>query len=393
MEIFSHVERTVASPSRYNEGKYEFYNRVAGTYRDQVRQLIEDWFSHFDPADRPDLRGRLQADDKRQFNGAFFELYLHESLLRMGHTVTCHPTVSGTQRRPDFRAEKDGRFFYLEARSASDSDAVTTSSARIDQVYDSLNKIDSPNFTLAVDLIRHTSKAFGARPLRRRVESWLRDLDPDQHMLGEAVGLEDLPFKRDEEEKSGWIIEFRAIGKPVEARGKSGVRPVGLMNDDLPWANEGGVGRALSDKGRAYGNLDAPFVVAVACQDMTLNDDDIAATLYGNGHWESVDGPAGEAVQLIHREPNGYWWDGDEWIHRGVSAVLVVPLLRATSVANQSHTIWEHPNPEFAIAKLPLWRRALHDNGMPVFVEPEAPQAKWFDLDEPWPAGEAFSVA
>src|SRR3712207_8522149 len=54
--------------------------------------------------------------------GAFFEVYLHECLRRMGYSVTCHPELEGTSRRPDFLAKKGGRSIFVEARSASASD-------------------------------------------------------------------------------------------------------------------------------------------------------------------------------------------------------------------------------------------------------------------------------
>ncbi|BCB78382.1 hypothetical protein GCM10022251_30340 [Phytohabitans flavus] len=69
------------------------------------------------------------AKDDRQVRGAFFELYLHERLLRIGYTVTCHPVLEGTSRRPDFLAERDGRSIYIEARSASATDVAVGAAA------------------------------------------------------------------------------------------------------------------------------------------------------------------------------------------------------------------------------------------------------------------------
>lgn len=109
MSIFSEIARDDPSRRAHGDGQFTFLDRVAGPYWDQVRELIEDWFSRLCPDAQADIRGRLRSSDDRHVRGAFFELYLHECLLRMGYTVTCHPVLEGTTRRPDFLAEKEGR--------------------------------------------------------------------------------------------------------------------------------------------------------------------------------------------------------------------------------------------------------------------------------------------
>jgi hypothetical protein len=71
----------------------------------------------------------------------------------MGYSVTCHPKLDGTNRRPDFLAEKDGHSIYFEARSASPSDVAVGAAARLNAVYESLDKLDSPNFFLWIDVV------------------------------------------------------------------------------------------------------------------------------------------------------------------------------------------------------------------------------------------------
>jgi hypothetical protein len=57
----------------------------------------------------------------------------------------------------------------------------------------------------------------------------------------------------------------------------------------------------------------------------------------------------------------------------------------------QRHTIWEHPDPEVAVAPLRMWRRSVVDaDGHIGFVEPERTQADWLGLGNPWLVGEAF---
>lgn len=383
--IFSARTRTDGSPAAHGDSNFKFLDRVSGPYWDQVRRLIEEWFARLCPDAQADVHSRLRSKDDRQYNGAFFELYLHECLLRMGYTVTCHPTVEGTSRRPDFLAEKDGGAIYVEARSASSSDVVVGAAARVNTVYESLDKLDSPNFFLWIDVREQGDASLRARPLRGRLERWLAGLDPDDHQLGER--RDDLPSLTHMD--AGWVIEFHAIPKSPLARGKAGVRPLGVFGGGRAELVEGeeGIRSALADKGSAYGALRAPFVVAVASSSVSLDDNDVLSALYGT---EAVLVATGETI----RRPDGYWYAGDRWEHRGVSAVLVVKDLHPAFVGRQKHTIWEHPDPEAPVDALPMWRRSVVGaDGRMTFVEPDRTQADWFGLGDPWPVGEAFPKA
>jgi hypothetical protein len=389
VKVFSMARRTDPSPASHGDGHFRFLDRVSGSYWDQVRDLIEDWFSRLDAEAQADVRGRLRSKDDRQFNGAFFELYLHECLLRMGYSVTCHPELEETSRRPDFLAEKDGRTIYVEARSASSSEVAVGKSARVNAVYESLDKLDSPNFFLWIDVAKQGDEPLRARPLRARLEKWLARLNPDEHSL-EDKRRDDLPVFSHED--AGWKIEFRAIPRSPDARGREGARPLGVFGGGAAqWVQDDEEIRgALIDKGSVYGSLGAPFVVAVASSSMTLDDHDVLNALYGTEVIEfrvSADGTESTAAT---RKPDGYWYRGDRWDHRGVSAVLVVKNLHPAFVGEQQHTIWEHPQPEAPVDPLPIWRRSLIEGRGMTFVGPERSQAEWFDLGDPWPVGEAF---
>ncbi|MGI5151470.1 hypothetical protein ACQEVC_34745 [Plantactinospora sp. CA-294935] len=312
----------------------------------------------------------------------------------MGYTVTCHPVLEGTSRRPDFLAEKDGRPIYIEARSASASDVSVGATARVNAVYESLNRLDSPNFFLWIEVVRQGPGPLRAKPLRGRLERWLSGLNPDNYALGRR--RDDLPSHRYEEKTGGddvgWIIEFWAIPKSPEARDREGVRPLGIYGGKATWVHDGdGILGALSDKGAAYGPLGAPFIVAVASSSMSLGDHDVKKALYGTEMLQITTATDGTESHAYVREANGYWYPGDHWEHRAVSAVLVVKQLHPAFVGNQRHTIWEHPDPDHAVEALPLWRRSVAGADDRIeFVDPRRTQADWFGLGDPWPVGEPF---
>lgn len=84
---------------------------------------------------------------------AFFELYVHELLLRLEYAVEVHPlSPAGEATHPDFlgfRRTEGGLF--VEARVTMDqSEADAAAQARINQAYDALNRLDSPDFFLNI---------------------------------------------------------------------------------------------------------------------------------------------------------------------------------------------------------------------------------------------------
>lgn len=385
--VFSAISRNDPSPASHGDSQFQFLDRVSGPYWDQVRDLIEDWFSRLCSDAQADVRGRLRSRDDRQFDGAFFELYVHECLLRMGYTVTCHPEPEGSERRPDFLAEKNRSRMYVEARSASTSDVSVGAAARLNTVYQSLDRLDSPNFFLWIDVERQGDAPFAAKPLRRRLETWLAGLDPDDYPAVDQ--RRDLPELR--HESGGWAFTFNAIPKSRSARGEEGVRPLGIFGGrEAHWVhNDAGIRAALADKGSAYGSLGAPFVVAVATSSLSMYDHDVRNALYGT---EVVQiSLASDGASTWARKPDGYWYAGTHWAHRGVSAVLVAKQLHPTFNGSQTHTLWEHPDPEFPVDELPIWRRSTVEDGNLTVVDPQRSQADWFGLGDPWPVGEAFA--
>jgi hypothetical protein len=104
--LFPDTQRTDPEKYRSTESNYEFLQRVDDPAFANVRAVFNEWFARF--AERQeasavnDLRRRFQAKGDEQLYGAFWELYLHETLLRLGFDVTVHPE-SERGRNPTLR--------------------------------------------------------------------------------------------------------------------------------------------------------------------------------------------------------------------------------------------------------------------------------------------------
>jgi hypothetical protein len=391
VSVFDEGPREDASPSRQGESTADFYNRVKGPYWDDIRAVIEDWVGHLDAETRADVRARLRSSDEYNFRSALLELFLHESLFRSGYSVTCHPEVPQGTRRPDFLVSKDDKSFYLEARAVGGSGGDAGASRRAGDLYDAVNKMESADFFIWVDVQRIGANSLGARPLRRELTQWLAGLDPDDvAALSGSNVLDALPtytLNRD-----GWKIVFRPIPKAADKRGhKPGSRVLGMFggvnaqfsDDASPLRN------ALSDKGKAYGSLDLPYVIALGIS-VISDDDDVWDALYGSEQHQIITDPSGAVTTRPMRAPDGYWYRGDHWAHRGVSGVLIVRNLHPAQVASQVPVLWLHPEPQHPMEEVPIWRCMVPDAGRVRDVDNSIDPRGLFALPEPWPRGEAF---
>lgn len=388
--LFEAINRTDPQPARFLEGTYRFLNRVSSPYWQQVRDQMEMWLSHVPHPHRKDLRERLASGNDGQFNGAYLELYLHESFLRLGAEVLIHPdTPSG--RHPDFLVRDDVQEFYVEARSIlQQSDADRAKGGRQAALYDALQALNSPNFFLWIDVQEIGPDDLPKRPLVRALERWLATLNPDeeQERLTRYNTLDVL--KRFESSDRGWTVSFRAIPKSLPARGHDGIRPLGMFGGlDVDVVD--GVGplkRALLEKGNAYGAPEGPFIIALGVDWFTARDDfDITGALFGTSQLQ-FSPTTGETRHT--RAGDGFWFGGDRWLRAHVTGVLQVNNLQPALFASASPTLWLHPEPARPIVPPEAWSVMDPTSGEMVRHEARRSHPDLFGIPENWPVGVPF---
>lgn len=378
--IFDGIVRTDDSPCGHNEATATFLNRAAGASWEQVRHLLEEWASHIPALDRGDLVGRLRSPINSQFAGAFWELYLHETLKRCGFVVTIHPNVEGVRRKPDFLVTSKESSFYVEAKALLTPEADPGANGRRRQLYDSLNKISSPNFFLAINESAIGPSDLPTRPLRTALEKWLDSLDPGAISL---TAFDEDPSNTFPWVRDGWEIRFRAIPIRADARGQPDHRPLGVFGPSAAWVNSD-LKAALSDKGSAYGELGHPLVIAVNTFGFSNDDFDVMNALYGSLQIRvSVHDPGADAVEMRARD--GYWAAG-EWAHRHVSGLLIGRSLTPWNVAQNVPTLWRHPHPYADAPSLGTWRIASVVDDKINFTDARESIHSFLGLPADWPA-------
>jgi hypothetical protein len=381
--IFDSVDRTLATPRGHEESTFAFYNRVCGAYWSPVRDILQDWADGLPEEDYVDSRARLRSGDDDQFNSAYFELYLHESLRRAGYKITVHPqTPSG--RRPDFYAWRADGGFYLEAIAPAPSLAARASSARLARVYRVLEETNVPNWQLWIEEVESADASPPAAKLRSEIRAWLSRLDPAEH-----AEISSRP--QFEWEAAGWRVALSAIPVPPDAKGSHTRRSIGVypmsgggIDNSLP------IIQALGKKDRAYGDLPEPLVIAIGVYQVDRDRWAIQNALWGHEAVQLPENPKDPG--MLVRDPDGYFGAPDTWLHTNVSGVLVVNRLGPARFLSAEASLWVHPAPARQLTNAIGWpfeSTALTPAGLET-TPPAILPWHFFDLPEAWPPGEAF---
>jgi hypothetical protein len=234
---------------------------------------------------------------------------------------------------------------------------------RVNQVYDLIDRLDSPNFFLDVTVVEPGPSSPPVTRLRRDLSRWLSGLDPDEvtkvMVSGGGIYSWPSPFEWSE---SGWEVEFIPIPKVARARGRPGIRPIGVLKGLGPEVVDryAPIRRVLDFKAKHYGELDYPLVVAVLVQEHFASQGVLKQVLFGEPD-----------SMVSQKERAKVGLDGFFHTPRAarVSAVLAATELAPWTVARNAPATWRNPYAKRPlVTKLPF-RASLWDYDRSKMVE------------------------
>ncbi|MBI1885811.1 MAG: hypothetical protein HYS09_05805 [Chloroflexi bacterium] len=238
--------------------------------------------------------------------------------------MTVHPGAKAKKsNRPDFLVKSNSGTFYLEATLASErSHEDQAAQARENIVYDALDRLDSPNFFIGMNLRGAPKTPPSARRMRAFLADRLKALDPDHITdLYRSGGKQALP--RWHYQHDGWTIEFYPIPKSPKARGKSGIRSIGFRSYAMWGRTASAIRDAILSKAGKYGNLEAPYVIAVNVVPHGAQRDDIMEALFGDEQMVIQLTKSGPREGGMNRKLNGAWTSPAGPRYTRVSAALL----------------------------------------------------------------------
>ena len=364
--------RVDASPSRHDEAMFAFYDRCANAVIGSVRDKLEEWFSKYPSGrDRQDLLGKFRDGDRRQFASAAWELYIHESLRRQGFDVEPNPPLAHTTRRIDFLATKEGDRVYVECAIVTHSDDDAKRLGGIGALEAAID--DSGILDYWLDL-QFDKRGQGPIPPDRFVAGLREWVDAqDIEALAAVAHQGQIWLPSYDWKEGGWIARVWAIPRSPELRGRDDIRPLGIMSAETEEKSVWLALRAkLEAKAEAYGELDAPYVIAVNAPDAWPRDLYAAWAVYGPFAFE-----AGWQRDGFLLRPNGPTYPG-------VSGVLASVALQPHSFPRQWPTLYENPAADRRPPDSLAWSRIRVEEGAPVGVQGTDPP-ELFDTGSGWP--------
>ena len=348
MAVFDDITPDLDGPRAPDETAFGYLSRSTRAEAAKVRSLIEDWVSRYPERDRPALVARLRSKIDDAHQSAFFELALHELLIVTGHTIVAiEPKLHHTPYSPDFLVQApDGSRFYLEAVVATAKSAqAVAADKRLNMAIAAIERVESPVHFLYLHIEGKPTQPIRGRQLRGALAAWIADLpdsDDAQNVppfVYEAFGAKftiEAPFRKNRRDRP----DDRAIG------GRS-LEPY--------WGTPGdGIRESVAKKASRYGELDAPYVVAVNATGEHQSEEDALDAMLGSPCVIDRQFEDGRHETKESRNPDGVRWGKNGPRNTGLSAVLFTKQFSPWSVELRRALLIRSPWAARPLAAAPL---------------------------------------
>jgi hypothetical protein len=378
--LFDDRLRTLEGGASHVISQFDYLNESARPEAVCVRDLVDEWLSHYPAPQRGRLVNRLRSRDNILHHGAFFELLLHELLLKSScEVIAIERSIEGSERKPDFLASTPGgERFYLEATLATGrSQADAGRQQLLSEALQAIDSVESPNFFLSLHIRGMPTQPISARGLRHRLRQFLAPLDPAVASAQLEQGVFE-PYSH-VEEHDGVRLLITAVPKHRPAAGRA------LGGYSLPPRERDAhlrIRDAVAGKASRYGELDLPYIVAVNAQGHYADCDDAFAALFGSDAATEQDGK-----WVPTRMPDGALSGPRGPQNTRVSAVLSTERLGSWSIRQQRARLIHNPWAQRPLISRPFALEEWRPQGEHLVRSEGASLGEIFGLPEGWPEG------
>ena len=267
MNLFQSKPRPLMTGIPPGMGPYEYLDASGRREAEKVRATLDEWLTRYPTESRASLMARLRDVDEVGHNSAFFELFLHELLLRRGYTILAiEPPVPEVDTRPDYLVETPhGIQFYLEAAVVS-GQALTDRGAlkREADLLRALEEVRHPRFQISIQDLSAPDAAFRKASVQAEVRAWLNSLDTE-HPPSQAEQDSDSSPWRMKLNVSGATPLLRAWARRRDAAPREPGQDLMYYGPPVrAVVPAAAIRRRAIEKAKRYGRaLDKPFYIAL----------------------------------------------------------------------------------------------------------------------------------
>lgn len=331
--LFEEGIRESTDPKRIGETVYQFLDRSARPGMSTIRSTLNSWFLLLPD----DLKGvylsRFKA--KRNFEGAFYELFLLGLFKKMGFRVTLDPITGKNSKVPDFLLCKEQEKIYVEATRNEYSSTSKVPRFKIrEQIIEELNNLDLGDLRLLINELR---VFVDQKPSIKELKLQLNDHCKKINLLGYAdnsfvISDDDLFPYQDE---NIFISASFYVKRNYKAQSKKTV--VGDSYDIGADETACQLKNSIEAKKSKYGKLQKPYIICVNFPRMMLDKNEILSVY--------------EPLQRKGKEINGKLprsLFSESPSNNSISA-LIVSFVLPFNMSNPQFWILKNPNADFPI--------------------------------------------
>lgn len=338
MRLFDDFERTYYGPADPDEPFYKFLDRFNDPRAEQARTLCNQWFPDYE-CDAPEdelarFLGNFCGKDDVNHYAAWFELLMHQILVRIGFDVTVEPKLklAGHELTPDFAIAWNGSRIFVEATVVAPENDPFAPSQFEEDADDKFTQLEIANFTASIARASGTlNRRLKKQEIEREFERILAKHEPDEIQSRiDRYGYGSLPTEPIS--FGDWQLLVELWPLPPEKRAPRKARVAGWPQARMHDSSIPNAKQKIKKKLKRYRQVSSQLIVAVNVHNLGGFDPKI------DGH-----------DVLFARD--GIWSTNRGSGRRGPLAVLFVTNTNSYAVPNTPARLYV--NPSFDPATLP----------------------------------------
>ena len=366
--LFDEKPRDWTRPSTGSETTYFFYDRSSLDEFARLRRMLQRWINRLPSAKRASFVSRMRhkgtgsPKEEINFQGAFFELFLHEFLCGNDGAVEVEPLINGLT--PDFgvaEASAEGTINYVVEATNIVDESIKMSNRNDQYALDVLNEIKSPDYFLWVE----TEGNWTSRPKKRHLKQPFEELirKANYHDVRERWEMSTPPrvemltpyatVRHDDWTLTGHLVPV--INRPNKGRFVAIGSGKTFVSDPIS-----DIKSELYEKAGRYKGVDN-LVIALRGYGSPLDERDVKEALFGRSvlEFHVSNGPnyVGSVPSPVERQQlDGFWFNNSGPQNEHVIGVMVFGDLYPQSVDRATGVFYANP---YVQKLMPFWTRAI----------------------------------
>ncbi|MCP4581208.1 MAG: hypothetical protein GY839_06290 [candidate division Zixibacteria bacterium] len=348
MELFDSIERREFKPAKYSDGIYSYLNLSAREEIVRIRKAIQEFFDNYPNGDdKLRIFQSFRSKDDHVHHSAFFEIFIHALFSKAGYKLKTHPEIEGMETRPDFSVFKNGKLlFYIEATISTPSKDDFKKQKIIDDLFDKLNKIKSPNFWFQVHYSGYLESYIKLKDIEKPIMHKLNRCSIDKYYeFYKSENFNLLPnicFN-----SNSFKLEIIFVPKTEAQKKDNNFRNVAMISGGAyRIITEDEINKSIRKKAKKYNLLNHPLIIAVNCIDdkiINADDDDVSSALFGKHqvNFHMKDHKVEDTS--LSRDNKGAFFHRQSPINSRINAVLIGANITSFNFVNKYLKLWHNP--------------------------------------------------